>query len=50
MDMTAERTLKQLTKDELLAEAECLEEYGEYIHMSLIGYSVEELRKFAEAK
>lgn len=40
--------LERFTKDELLQEAECVEEYGEWMHMSLIGYSAEELRKYAE--
>lgn len=37
-----------LSKDEILQEAECVEEYQEWIHMDLIGYSAEELRQVAE--
>lgn len=37
-----------LSKDEVLQEAECVEEYQEWIHMDLIGYSAEELRQVAE--
>lgn len=37
-----------LNKDEVLQEAECVEEYEEWIHMDLIGYSAEELRQVAE--
>lgn len=37
-----------LSKDEVLQEAECVEEYEEWIHMDLIGYSAEELRQVAE--
>ena len=29
-----------ITKDDLYMEAECVEEYGEWIHMSLMGYIV----------
>lgn len=37
-----------LSKDEVLQEAECVEEYQEWIHMDLIGYSAIELRQVAE--
>lgn len=37
-----------LSKDEILHEAECVEEYQEWIHMDLIGYSAEELRQVGE--
>lgn len=37
-----------LSKDEVLQEAECVEEYQEWIHMDLIGYSAEKLRQVAE--
>lgn len=37
-----------LSKDEILQEAECVEEYQEWIHMDLIGYSAEELRQVGE--
>lgn len=37
-----------LSQDEVLQEAECVEEYQEWIHMDLIGYSAEELRQVAE--
>lgn len=32
-----------LTKDEVIAEAECVDEYGEWLHMALMGYSYDEL-------
>lgn len=38
----------RLTRDDVILEAECLEEYGEYIHMGLMGYSAETLRKAAD--
>lgn len=38
----------KITKDDVLQEAECVEEYGEWLHMSLIGYSPEELREAAK--
>ena len=38
----------RLTRDDVILEAECLEEYDEYIHLSLMGYSVEILRKAAD--
>lgn len=34
--------------DELIEEAETLEEYGEYVHTDLIMYSPQELRRIAE--
>ena len=37
-----------LSKDEILQEAECVEEYQEWIHMDLIGYSAEELRQVGD--
>lgn len=37
----------KMSKDDVLSEAECVEDYGEWIHMSLIGYSADELRKAA---
>lgn len=40
--------LSRFTADELIQEAECLEEYGEYLHAPLIGYSAEVLRSYAE--
>jgi len=40
--------IKKFTADELIMEAECLEEYGEYLHVALIGYSAEELRRYAD--
>lgn len=36
-----------LTKDDLLMEAEMLERYGEYLHISFIGYTAKELREVA---
>ena len=37
----------RITKDDLYMEAECVEEYGEWIHMSLMGYSADYLREVA---
>lgn len=37
----------RITKDDLYMEAECVEEYGEWIHMSLMGYSTDDLREAA---
>ncbi len=36
------------TRNDLIQEAECVEECGEWIHMSLLGFSADELRKAAE--
>jgi len=36
-----------LTKDDLLMEAELLENFGEYLHISFIGYTSEQLRAVA---
>ena len=36
-----------ITKDVLYMEAECVEEYGEWIHMPLMGYSADDLREAA---
>lgn len=41
--------LSHFSKDELIQEAECLEEYGEYLHISLMGFTAEELRAHAES-
>ncbi|MGN0264404.1 MAG: hypothetical protein ACI4DX_08485 [Oliverpabstia sp.] len=38
--------LGKYSDDELITEAECLEEYGEYVHMELLGYSSKEIRDF----
>lgn len=38
--------LEKFSDDELITEAECLEEYGEYAHMELLGYSSKEIRDF----
>lgn len=32
-----------MTKNDLITEAECVSEYGEYYHMSLIGFSSSQL-------
>ena len=37
-----------LTKDDVIGEAECVEEYGEWQYMMLMGYSAEELFEAAE--
>lgn len=39
----------RMTVDDVIREAELVEEYGEWYHMSLMGYSGEELRQAAEA-
>lgn len=39
--------LEKYSADELIMEAETLEETGEYLHMALIGYTSEELRQAA---
>ena len=39
--------LLNYTKEELIIKAETLEEYGEYLHDKLIGYSPKELRVVA---
>lgn len=41
-------TKLNLTKDNLLMEAELIENEGEWLHMSLMGYDVSILRKVAE--
>lgn len=33
------------SKDDLIVEAESLENYGEYVHCSLFGYSASEIRE-----
>ena len=33
----------KLTKDDLIMESECVSEYGEYYHMSLMGFSSSQL-------
>ena len=38
--------LEKFSDDELITEAECLEEYGEYVHMKLLGFSAKEIRDF----
>lgn len=38
--------LEKYSDDELITEAECLEEYGEYVHMELLGFSAKEIRDF----
>ena len=37
-----------MDKDEVLREAECVEEYGEWSYPALIGYSADELREVAK--
>lgn len=39
----------RMSKDDVIREAELVEEYGEWYHMSLMGYSETELRQAAEA-
>ena len=43
-----EMLIDKYSRDELILEAETVEEYGEYIHMDLMGYTAEELREMAE--
>ena len=38
--------LGKYSDDELITEAECLEEYSEYVHMKLLGFSAKEIRDF----
>ncbi len=37
-----------LSKDDLIQEAELVEEYGEYFHMALVGYRPEAMRDLTE--
>lgn len=39
--------MEKYNTDELIMEAETLEATGEYLHMDLVGYTPEELRKAA---
>lgn len=41
------KTLSEYTRKELIEEAEFVEEYGEYLHMSLMDYRPDTLRKMA---
>ena len=34
--------------DDLIREAEIIEDYGEYLHVSLMGYSADDIRKAAD--
>ena len=45
-----EKILAKYTSDQLILEAETLEETGGYLHFDLFGLSPEELRKLAEKK
>ena len=40
--------MKNLTKDDLIQESECVDEYGEYMHMSLMGFDADELMSAAQ--
>lgn len=40
--------MKNLTKDDLIQESECVDEYGEYMHMSLMGFGADELMAAAQ--
>ena len=44
-----ENLLSKFSRDELIQEAECLEEYGEYLHIPLMDFTAEELRAYAES-
>lgn len=46
--MNKDNILEKFTKKQLLEEADCLEQCGDYLNILLIGYSVEELRQYAE--
>lgn len=49
MDELMERIRKlRLTKDDVIMEAECVDQYGEWIHISLMGYGYEDLMAAAE--
>ncbi len=41
-------TKMHLNKDDLIMEAETLENYGEYLHISLMGFSADMFRALAE--
>ena len=44
----AKRLVMKHTSDELLQEAECVEEYDAWLHISLMGYGPDKLREMAE--
>ena len=46
--MKKDPVLERFTKEQLLEEADCVEACGEWLHMSLMGYSSEKLRQYAE--
>ena len=46
--MREEEILKRFTAEQLRDEASCVEETGEWLHMSLLGYSADELRELAD--
>jgi hypothetical protein len=46
--MSKDEIIQKYSADELIIEAETLEECGEYLHFSLIGYSAKTLREMAE--
>ena len=48
MDLMAIVKTIGMTKDEVLKEAELVEEYEEWSYPALIGYSAKELREVAE--
>ena len=37
-----------MTRDDVIQEAECVEEYNEWMHMDLFGYGADELFAAAE--
>lgn len=39
---------ENFTSDDLISEAECVEEYYEWIHLSLLGYTSKSLRATAD--
>ena len=41
-------TKLRMSKDDVIREAELVEEYGEWYHMSLMGYAEDELRAVAD--
>jgi len=46
--MRKEDILKRFTAEQLRDEASCVEETGEWLHMSLMGYMPDELRELAD--
>lgn len=47
---TEEEVLNKYSADDLIMEAETLEMYGENLHIDLVGYTAEHLRKVAKKR